>query len=109
MLMIDELEDEEHAVEIELIVRDLTCLCPVNGLPDTFTVEVQYRPMRGRVLELAAFRALLDRYADVSISHEALTVSLLTIIVEQIQPLALDVATSWAPVEGVECTVRARS
>lgn len=92
MLVIEELFGEEHTVELELAVRGLTCICPINGLTDTFDVAVRYRPMRGRVLELGAFRALLDGYRDARITHEALTV---------------DVVTTWAPVEGVECVVRA--
>lgn len=107
MIVIEELEDEEHTVELELAVRGLSCICPVNGLPDTFDVLVSYRPMRGRVLELGAFRALLGMYRGATITHEALTVGLLTTIIEQIQPESLQVLTTWAPVEGVECVVRA--
>lgn len=107
MLVIEALEDEEHTVELELLVRGLTCICPVNDLTDTFDVAVRYRPMRGRVLELGAFRALLDLYKDARIAHETLTLDLLTTIVEQIQPESLEIVTTWAPVEGVECTVRA--
>lgn len=106
MIVIDVLEDEEHTVELELAVRGLSCVCPVNGLTDTFEVAVRYRPMRGRVLELGAFRKLLDLYASARITHEALTVDVLTTIVEQIQPESVEVMTTWAPVEGVECTVR---
>ena len=106
MLVIEELEDEEHAVELTLTVRGLTCICPVNGLTDTFGIEVRYQPMRGRVLELGAFRRLLDGYAPARITHEALTVDVFATIVEQIQPAALEVVTTWAPVEGVECIVR---
>lgn len=106
MLVIDALEEEEYAIEVELAVRGLTCLCPVNGLVDTFEIAVRYRPMRGRVLELGAFRALLGLYATSAISHEALTLNVLTTIIEQIQPESLEVVTTWAPVEGVECVVR---
>ena len=106
MMVIDALEDEEHTVELELTVRDLTCICPVNGQTDTFTVRVNYHPMRGRVLELGAFRALLEGYRDSKITHEALTLDVLTTLVEQIQPAQLDITTIWAPVEGVECVVR---
>ena len=106
MIVIEELEDEEHTAEIELAVRGLTCICPVNGLTDTFDIAVRYRPMRGRVLELGAFRALLECYAGARIAHEALTVNILRVIVEQINPESLEVLTTWAPVEGVECIVR---
>lgn len=107
MVVIEELVDEEHTVELDLAVRGLTCVCPFNGLTDTFDVAVRYRPMRGRVLELGAFRALLDGYAGAAISHEALTLDVLTTVIEQIHPEALEVVTTWAPVEGVECVVRA--
>ena len=106
-MVIEELEDEEHTVELELAVRGLHCICPVNGMTDTFDVSVRYRPMRGRVLELGAFRALLDGYKTAAITHEALTVDVFTTIIEQINPESLDVVTTWAPVEGVECVVRA--
>jgi NADPH-dependent 7-cyano-7-deazaguanine reductase QueF len=107
MLVIDQLVDEEHSVELELAVRDLSCRCPVNGLADRFDVAIRYRPLRGRVLELGALRTLLEGYQGMSIAHEALTVDLLGTILEQIHPESLEVITSWAPVEGVECLVRA--
>lgn len=107
MIVIDELEDEEHTVELELAVRGLTCICPVNGLTDTFDVAVRYRPMRGRVLELGAFRRCVDAYQISRITHEALTLDVLAMIIEQIQPESVEVLTTWAPVEGVECIVRA--
>jgi NADPH-dependent 7-cyano-7-deazaguanine reductase QueF len=106
VLVIEELEDEEYTVELEIAVRGLTCICPVNGLTDRFDIAVRYRPMRGRVLELGAFRRGLDLYAEARIAHEALTVDVLTTIVEQIQPASAEVLTTWAPVEGVECIVR---
>lgn len=107
MIVIETLCSSSISVELELAVRGLTCVCPVNGLTDTFDVAVHYRPMRGRVLELGAFRALLDRYAAVRITHEALTLDVVVTIVEQIHPAAAEVVTTWAPVEGVECVVRA--
>lgn len=106
MIVIEDLEDEEHAVELTLTVRGLTCICPVNGLTDTFDIVVRYQPMRGRVLEMGAFRALLEGYASARIAHESLTVDVITTIIEQIQPESLEVVTTWAPVEGVECVVR---
>lgn len=107
MLVIEQLEDEEHAVELELAVRGLTCICPINGRTDTFDVVVRYRPMRGRVLELGSFRRSMDGYQIARITHEALTLDVLGMIVEQIMPESVEVMTTWAPVEGVECTVRA--
>ena len=106
MICIESLEDEEFIPQIELRARGLTCVCPVNGLTDTFDVTVAYTPMRGRVLELGAFRKSLDRYAGRAITHEALTLEVMQGFVELIQPASLDVATMWAPVEGVECVVR---
>ncbi len=106
MLVIEELEDEEHTVEVELAVRDLSCICPVNGLTDSFRVAVRYRPMRGRVLELGAFRSLMERYSVATVTHEALTVDVLNMIIEAIHPELIEVVTTWAPVEGVECVVR---
>lgn len=106
VLVVDEIEDEDVSAEIQLVARGLTCVCPVNGLTDTFAVQVDYRPMRGRVLELGAFRKLLDAYAGVPITHEKLTHDLYATIVEQIHPESALVTTTWAPVEGVECAVR---
>jgi NADPH-dependent 7-cyano-7-deazaguanine reductase QueF len=106
VICIETLEDEEHIPQIELRVRGLTCLCPVNGSTDTFDVSVAYTPMRGRVLELGAFRTSLDRYATRAITHEALTLEVMQDIVELIHPSDVQVATFWEPVEGVECVVR---
>lgn len=106
MIEVESFADEEYTPQIELRARGLTCVCPVNGLTDTFDVSVAYTPMRGRVLELGAFRKRLELYADRAITHEEVTLEVLQDIVEMIQPASVDVATIWAPVEGVECVVR---
>lgn len=106
VLVVDEIEDEGVSADIQLVVRGLTCVCPVNGLTDKFSVQVDYRPMRGRVLELGAFRALLGGYSDAAITHEALTYEVYATIVDQIHPESVLVTTVWEPVEGVECVVR---
>lgn len=106
MIAIEELEDEEHTVEVELAVRDLHCRCPFNGLQDGYDIVVRYQSMRGRVLELAAFRTLVGGFDEVRINHEALTHYVLVTIIEQIHPSGLEVVTTWTPVEGVECVVR---
>lgn len=106
MIVIEEIEEEEYTIELELAVRDLTCLCPFNAETDTFSVQVRYQPMRGRVLELGAFHRLMKLYEGTKITHEALTMDVFATIIEQIQPASIEVVTVWAPVEGVECTIR---
>ena len=100
VLVVDEIEGRGRVGRDPTHCAGLTCVCPVNGLTDTFTVQVDYRPMRGRVLELGAFRKLLDGYAGVQITHEKLTHDLYATIVEQIHPESVLVTTTWAPGRG---------
>ena len=37
-MVVDVLEDEEYSVEVDLAVRGLRCVCPLNGRMDTFDV-----------------------------------------------------------------------
>ena len=86
----------------------LTCLCPVNDRQDSATVEVTYEPTSS-LIELESFAAYLGTFSARHITHEATTAEILATLNAESGAgcNGLTVVTTWAPVEGVECTVRA--
>lgn len=95
--------DPNHRITVQ-IGGKLTCLCPVNGRRDYATVEVVYSPT-GNVVELESFADHLSRYAMSSMSHEAITEDIATMLHDILIPDDLTVRTRWDAVEGVDCVV----
>lgn len=93
----------------EDLVIDLTaplaCLCPVNGLDDRAMVRVKYRPSNA-IVELASFKAYLDSFADQAVLHEQVAEAIQDALRDALEPDYLEVATAWAPVEGVNVEIR---
>lgn len=87
------------------LAAPLGCVCPVNGLEDRAMVRVDYRPSAW-VVELGSFKAYLDSFVGDAILHEAVAERIQTDLRELLEPDDLTVAIEWAPVEGVNCTVR---
>ena len=98
--------DNDTPVEIELTAEGLTCLCPVNGRQDRFDVLIRYVPAT-RLIELGWLRAHLEGFAGVAVLHEPFTADLLDTLVNLVVPSYIHVTTTWAPVEGIGCSVRA--
>lgn len=98
--------DNETPLEIELTAKNLTCRCPINGLQDCFDVLVRYVPAT-KLIELGWLRYYLDAFAETPITHEKFTADLLDALVELVVPSYIHVTTTWAPVEGIGCSVRA--
>lgn len=105
LAVLDDL-DRDQPLEITLTVQG-NCLCPFNHKRDAFTLRLAYVPVNGRVLELAAFAEYIASFSDVTISHEVLTQRVLAEVSGRVAPTYCRVETSWAPIEGVGCTVRA--
>lgn len=97
--------ETDKPIEIELSAIGLTCLCPVNGRVDNFDVLIRYVPAC-RLIELGWLRAHLEGFADVPVLHERFTAELLETLTNLVGPSYIHVTTTWAPVEGVGCTVR---
>jgi NADPH-dependent 7-cyano-7-deazaguanine reductase QueF len=91
--------------EIELTYRDFRCRCPVNDSEDRATVRIVYEP-HDHIVEYADLRDYLAGYANESMLHEEVTAAIANKIQEVTHPRRVLVETTWAPVEGIEVTVR---
>jgi NADPH-dependent 7-cyano-7-deazaguanine reductase QueF len=99
--------DDEQAGPLNIALSgQLTCQCPVNGLQDFATVEVRYQP-GAALLELGSFAAYLASFAGLAVTHEALTSQIHRALNEAVWPSRLVVTTTWAPIEGIDCTITA--
>lgn len=82
----------------------LTCRCPVNEKQDEAIVTVTYKPVEA-VLELASFSDYLDAFRDRPITHEEATAVIADEIRWSVMSDEVTVATTWEPVEGIDCVV----
>lgn len=87
------------------LTASLTCLCPVNGRQDRAGVTVTYTPSQ-TIVELTSFRDYLDSFADGFGLHEQIAAELHDTLTDALTPASLEIATVWAPVEGVDVTIR---
>lgn len=87
------------------LTAELACRCPVNGLDDHAMVRVKYRPSNV-IVELESFKAYLDSFADQVVLHEQVTEEIQQALRDALEPDYLEVATAWAPVEGVNVEIR---
>lgn len=97
--------DYTRAIRLELVCRELRPACPVNGKQDAAVVTVAYEP-DGRVLEYGSFAEYLRALSAEPITHELATVRIVQDLEAALAPSWLVVETTWAPVEGVDVTVR---
>lgn len=79
------------------------CLCPMNSRHDTAQVEVTYSPT-DKVIELESFAKFLATFENEKLLHEEFTARLAaTLTNSSIKPSSI--VTTWAPVEGVDCSI----
>lgn len=87
------------------LYAEMTCRCPINGLEDAACVRVKYRPSSS-VVELASFKAYLGSFEGQAALHEEVTEAIQQALRDALEPDYLEVATAWAPVEGVAVEIR---
>lgn len=68
-----------------LEIPEFTCLCPRSGFPDFATIVIDYVPDKF-VVELKSLKLYINAYRDRQISHEGATNTILTDLVEKLQP-----------------------
>lgn len=94
-----------HGGLITLSYPMFVCRCPVNEGEDSGVVTVRYVP-RGRLVELASLRTFFESYAERAELHEVVVGEIAHILWDALKPEGLTVEIDFAPVEGIDCTVR---
>ena len=93
--------------EIELVVPEFTCVCPITGQPDFATIRIRYVPDRWLV-ELKSLKLYMWAYRDEGAFHEAVTNRILDDLVGTVAPRRMEVVGDWNVRGGIKTVVTAR-
>jgi NADPH-dependent 7-cyano-7-deazaguanine reductase QueF len=91
-----------------LRVDRLSKLCPATGRPDQFSIQVTYRPVGGRCLELESLVQYLEAYHAVAVSAERLADQVAVAVLAQTLAAWVEVTVHQISREGAELQVTAR-
>jgi len=83
---------------------ELIALCPMTGLPDTYTVELSFIPNK-KVPELKSLKKYFVEFIDVPISHEHLHAKIFYDFQEIIKPKTLKIFLDVAIRGGIHTTI----
>ena len=84
--------DRPYHVHIE--VPEFTCLCPLTGQPDFATLVIDYLPDQKNV-ELKSLKMYMWSYRNEGAFHEKVTNTILTDIVQAIDPRFVRIHADW--------------
>ncbi len=99
---------QERDYEVNISFEEFTCLCPRSGYPDFATICIRYIPGKS-IIELKSLKLYLNRYRDISISHEEATNKIYADLSEVIQPKFLEVIGDFNPRGNVKTVVKVSS
>ena len=98
-------------IVIEHIADEFTSQCPITGHPDFGVVTVRFQPRSksagGRCVELKALKLYLQSFRTEGIFYEAVTDRIKDDLAEAMDPVWLQVHTSWRGRGGIRSIVRA--
>ena len=93
--------------EIDHVVPEFTCLCPLTGQPDFATIRIRYVPDQWLV-ELRSLKRYMWAYRDEGAFHEDVTNRILNDLVETLAPRRMEVVGDWNVRGGIKTVVTAR-
>jgi len=93
--------------EIDHVVPEFTCLCPMTGQPDFATIRLRYVPDQWLV-ELKSLKLYMWAYRDEGAFHEDVTNRILNDLVETLAPRRMEVVGDWNVRGGIKTVVTAR-
>lgn len=94
----------ERDYTLHMRVPEFTCLCPKTGQPDFATIYIDYVPDR-LCVELKALKLYMWSYRDEGAFHEAVTNTILTDLVNAVQPRFMRVTAEFLVRGGIYTTV----
>lgn len=98
----------ERNYTVEISFPEFTCLCPRSGYPDFATIQVRYIPDRF-IVELKSLKLYLNKYRDVSVSHEDVTNKIYSDLYEAVRPRSLEVVGDFNPRGNMKTIIRVSS
>jgi 7-cyano-7-deazaguanine reductase len=95
----------ERDYTIDISYPEFTCLCPRSGYPDFATIRITYTPGK-KVVELKALKLYLNSFRDQSVSHEAVTNLIFSVLKKNLRPRALEVVGDFNVRGNVKTVIR---
>jgi 7-cyano-7-deazaguanine reductase len=95
----------ERDYTIDISYSEFTCLCPRSGYPDFATIRITYTPGK-KVVELKALKLYLNSFRDQSVSHEAVTNLIFSVLKKNLRPRALEVVGDFNVRGNVKTVIR---
>lgn len=83
---------------------ELTALCPMTALPDSYTVRIKYVPAK-KLPELKSLRYYLLAYRNLPIIHELMLDKIRVEFLEAVEPKELEVTLDVAVRGGIKTIV----
>jgi 7-cyano-7-deazaguanine reductase len=93
--------------EVDHVVPEFTCLCPLTGQPDFATIRIRYVPDQWLV-ELKSLKLYVWAYRDEGAFHEDVTNRILNDLVETLAPRWMEVVGDWNVRGGIKTVVTVR-
>jgi 7-cyano-7-deazaguanine reductase len=93
--------------EVDHVVPEFTCVCPVTGQPDFATIRIRYVPDRWLV-ELKSLKLYMWSYREEGAFHEDVTNRILDDLVAVLAPRRLEVVGDWNVRGGIKTVVTVR-
>jgi 7-cyano-7-deazaguanine reductase len=97
--------DREY--EVDHVVPEFTCVCPMTGQPDFATIRIRYVPGRWLV-ELKSLKLYMWAYRNEGAFHEDVTNRILADLVRVLAPRRMEVVGDWNVRGGIKTVVTAR-
>jgi len=93
--------------EVDHVVPEFTCMCPMTGQPDFATIRIRYVPDRWLV-ELKSLKLYMWAYRNEGAFHEDVTNRILTDLVRTLAPRRMEVVGDWNVRGGIKTVVTVR-
>jgi 7-cyano-7-deazaguanine reductase len=93
--------------EVDHVIPEFTCVCPMTGQPDFATIRIRYVPDRWLV-ELRSLKLYMWAYRDEGAFHEDVTNRILADLVRTLAPRRMEVVGDWNVRGGIKTVVTVR-
>jgi len=93
--------------EVDHVVPEFTCVCPMTGQPDFAIIRIRYVPDRWLV-ELKSLKLYMWAYRNEGAFHEDVTNRILNDLVRTLSPRRMEVVGDWNVRGGIKTVVTVR-
>jgi 7-cyano-7-deazaguanine reductase len=93
--------------DVDHVVPEFTCICPMTGQPDFATIRIRYVPDQWLV-ELKSLKLYMWAYRDEGAFHEDVTNRILADLVRVLTPRRMEVVGDWNVRGGIKTVVTVR-